>query len=417
MYKKLSSLGTSMVFLNPPLGLILSFFDIRSKSSYFIYIFFGILFGASISFSDSSADSYRYAKAFASFDNSLDYNAIIRLYRDGELRDIYRLFIFYISSVFTNNPKIMYGLAGGIYAYLSYKCILIFRNEYFRKIDLNYIILALIFYTYVSLSNINGFRFWTGALIFFLANYNIVLYNKKYGYLLLLLTPLFHYGFIMVMPVMVVYCLLHDFFDNKKKPNKFLWYIFLFTFFISWFLRTNSINLGFISNADLVDGAIGQRLNYVNSNEVSALVDKRRENSVFLSVQKYFDMAIKIFVFIVVVYIKKNIKLVGLDKRAYFNKLFNFVLFFYSFSFIAISFPSGSRFLNIAHMFFLVLIVLFYNYIQNQKQFSNLLFFAFFSFSFNIAFINFMLPLLILDTSFWYGTIMSILINVSNFII
>ena len=129
MYKRLAGLGFPLFILLPWTGFLFSLFDFKSKKSAFIYIAFSMLYGYSISFSETGADSYRYALAFANFDNSLDYNRIIILYQLGELRDLYRLILFYIVSIFTNNPKIMYALAGGIYGLFSYLNLRILINR------------------------------------------------------------------------------------------------------------------------------------------------------------------------------------------------------------------------------------------------------------------------------------------------
>src|SRR5690606_40147437 len=179
MNKKIAGLGIPLFFILPWLGFLLSLFDLKSKRSAFVYIAFAMLFGYAISVSNSSADSYRYAQAFAHFDNTLDYDRIVQLYRMGELRDMYRLLLFYFTSIFTNNPKVMYAFAGLVYGIFSYLSLRIFIKEYQGKWDRYVLVLALIFFTYISLSNINGFRFWTGALVLFYAVYNFIIERKN----------------------------------------------------------------------------------------------------------------------------------------------------------------------------------------------------------------------------------------------
>ncbi|OBW42118.1 hypothetical protein AB670_01538 [Chryseobacterium sp. MOF25P] len=400
MYKKIAGLGFPLFFILPIAGFITALLDIRSKSSAFVYVGFAMLFGYAISFSDPSADSYRYAQSFSRFDNTLDSDAIIALYQNGELRDLYRLLLFYITSIFTTNPKIMYAFAGLVYGIFSYLSLRIFVNERGKYWDVFTFILALVFYTYISLSNINGFRFWTGALIFFYATYNYIIKKRTVGILGILVTPLFHYGFILIVPIMILYRFIHPLFYNKKGVMPVLFYIFIATFAASWFLSTNSINIGFLADSDSL-GAAGSRMNSLNTQDMANLVENRRDNSLFLGVQKYFDYGIKIFVFISILFLHKLLKRMKGDKTEY-TSFFAFVLFFYSFAFIATSFPSGARFMNIAHLFLLVFLVKNYA-IYRARRMKNLIMLALPAFSFSIAFTNFMLPSLILTPTFWYG--------------
>lgn len=415
MNKKIAGLGVPLFFILPWIGFLLSLFDIKSKKSAFIYVAFAMLFGYAISFTNDSADSYRYAEAFSKFDNTLDYSTIVQMYQNGELRDLYRLLLFYFTAIFTNNPKVMYAFAGLVYGIFSYLNLRIFIDEYQGKWNKYVLILALVFFTYISLSNINGFRFWTGALILFYAVYNFIIERKNKWFIGILITPLFHYGFILIIPLLILYRFIHPMLYNSKGVKPLLYYVFILSFIASWVLGTNSINLGFLADVDTLSGAVGNRVQYLNSDSTTNLIEKRVENSLFLSVRRYFDYGIRIYVFIAMLFLYKLIKKMKGDKTTYTN-IFAFVLFFYSFVFIAISFPSGVRFLNIAHLFFIVLLVKFYT-IYDKRDFQQLILVALPVFSFNILFINGMLPVMILTPTFWYGNFFWIVIEGMNFYI
>lgn len=414
MNKKIAGLSIPFFFILPWVGFLLSLFDLKSKRSSFVYIAFAMLFGYAISFSDSSADSYRYAQAFAHFDNTLDYDRIVQLYRMGELRDMYRLLLFYFTSIFSNNPKVMYAFAGLVYGIFSYLNLRIFIKQYEGiKWDKYIFILALVFFTYISLANINGFRFWTGAMVLFYSVYNFIVQKSNRWVIGILVTPLFHYGFMLIVPILILYRFIHPMLYNCKKVRPILLYIFIATFILSWILGTNSINLGFLSQVDVLPEAVGGRIDYINSEDTAKMVANRAENSMFLSVQKYFIIGIKIFVFIAVLFSNKLLKKMKGDKTIYTN-LFALVLFFYSFSFIAASIPSGGRFMNIAHLFLFVLLVKFYT-IHKRKNFQNLILWSLPVFAFNIAFTNGMLPLMILTPTFWYVNVFWIIIEGLDF--
>ena len=128
--RKISKMGVPLFFILPWVGFCSVLFNLRAKKSAVIFVLFAALFGFAISFSDTSADSYRYAEAFKRFDNTLDYNRILTMYRSGELRDVYRLVVFYISSMFSTNPKVMYALAGLVYGVFCYSSLRIFRPQH-----------------------------------------------------------------------------------------------------------------------------------------------------------------------------------------------------------------------------------------------------------------------------------------------
>ncbi|NMH25347.1 EpsG family protein [Flavobacterium solisilvae] len=412
MNKKIAGSGFPLFFLLPIAGFLTSLFDIKSKTSAFVYVAFATLFGYAISFSDSSADSYRYAEAFARFDNTLDYDTIVKMYRNGELRDTYQLLLFYFTSIFSDNPKVMYAFAGLVYGVFSYLNLRIFVKEQGNKWDKYTFVLALVFFTYISLANINGFRFWTGALVLFYAVYNCIILKKTRWIIGIMVAPLFHYGFMLIMPVLILYRFVHPMLYNSKRVNPILLYMFIIAFGFSWVLKTNSINLTFLTSY-MLSGEVVERIDYVNSEEIANLVEGRKETSLFLNVQQYFDYGIKIYVFVAVLFLNRLIKRMKGDKTIYTN-LFAFVLFFYAFAFLASSVPSGSRFFDIAHLFLFVLLVKFYA-IYKTKSYQNLILWSLPVFAFNIAFINGMLPLMILTPTFWYGNVFWIIIEGIDF--
>lgn len=409
MRNKIAGLEIPLFVLLPVAGFLSALCNIKSKISACIYIAFAMLCGYAISFTDSSADSFRYAQAFSRFDNRLDYNTLVQMYQNGELRDLYRVVLFYFTSIFTNNPKVMYAFAGLVYGVFSYLNLRIFVKERGNVWDKYILILSLVFFTYISLANINGFRFWTGAMVLFYATYNFIIQKKTAWAIGILITPLFHYGFILLMPILILYRFVHPLLYDNKKFASILLYIFIGTFCASWILETNAINLGFLTQNDALAGAVGDRIDYVNSEQVAELVESRKSDSLFLSVQTYFNYAIKIYIFIGILFLNKLLKRMKGDRTSYTN-LFAFVLFFYSVAFIATSFPSGGRFMSIAHLFFLVLLGKFYG-VYKERDIQNLILIALAVFAFNITFVNGILPLMILTPTFWYGNIFWIIIE------
>ncbi len=409
MKKNITVLGIPVFFILPWAGYILSLLNLRSKISAFVYISFAAFFGYSISFTNTSADSYRYAEAFLRFERPDSYFAIIQMYLDGGLRDIYRASLFYFTSFFTNSANVLYAFAGLIYGLITYLNLRIYLQERGSHTDRYTLILALLFVTSCSLSNINGFRFNTGAMLAFYATYKIIIDNKNIWLLGLFVTPLVHYSFSLLVPVILTLKLIVPFTYNSVNVKPLVFYLFVLTFILSFFLNTNSIDISFITSSNVIPGGVSDRLDYVNSDQVSNIVDTRAEDSFFLTVSSYFNYLISFYVFALMLYMRNFIRNSSYDFKS-INILFSFVLLYYSFSYIAISFPSGSRFMEIAHMFMIILLCRFYR-IHKSNKIKAMILISIFPFLFKIVFINIGLPILILTPKFWYGGFVGVLLE------
>lgn len=414
MYKRIAKLGIPLFFLLPLGGFLTALYNIRSKASAFVYIAFATLLGYAISFSNDSADSFRYAVVFSTFDNTLDYNTLVQLYRNGELRDLYRVLLFYFTSIFTNNPKVMFAFAGLVYGIFSYLILKLFVQIRDTKLDRYGFILALVLFAYISLVNVNGFRFNTGAVLFCYAAYKFVIERRAVWLIGILVTPLFHYGFILIAPLFLFYRFVHPFLYDQEGVRSALFYLFIASFIASWLLGTNSINLGFITQTDALSGAVSNRLNYVNSEETAGLYESRKDSSIFLTVKTYFNYGIKIYIFIAILFLNKLLKRMSGAGKIEYTNFFAFILFFYSFAFIATSFPSGARFMDMAHVFFFLFMGKIYG-VYKEKHMRMLVLWALPAFSFNIAFINGLFPIMLLSPTFWYGNVFWTIIEGLNF--
>lgn len=409
MKKKLTVLGIPLLFILPWISYLISLTNLKSRISAFIYIFCAAFFGYSIGFSNTSADSYRYAEAFMRFDRSDSYFGIIQMYLDGELRDIYRISLFYITSFFTRSANVVYAFAGFIYGVITYLNLRIYINERGSQTSVYTLILALLFITFCSLSGINAFRFNTGAMLAFYSIYKLIIENKKIWVIGLFVTPLMHYSFALLIPVILILKLIMPFTYSSTSVKSTVFYAFIITFLSSFFLSTNAIDVGFIADSNILPGAASDRISYVNSDRVTDIVDSRSGNSFFLKVSSYFSYLISFYVFIVILYIHRFIK--NIPEKSYeLNLMFSFVLLYYSFAYIAASIPSGGRFMDIAHMFLIILLCRFYITYRSSKI-KRLILLSILPFSFKILFINIAMPIMILTPTFWYGGFVGVLLE------
>lgn len=409
MKKKLVALGIPFLFILPWISYLLSLINLKSRVSAFIYIFCAAFFGYAIDFSNTSVDSYRYALAFMNFERPDSYSDVIQMYLNGELRDIYRITLFYVASFFGRSANLVYAFAGFIYGSITYLNLRIYLRERGSHTSIYTLILALLFITFCSLSNINGFRFHTGAMLAFYSIYKIIIEKKNFWVIGLLITPLMHYSFSLLIPVVFFIKLLMPFTYNSKNIKPLVFYVFIITFVASFFLSTNVINLNFIADSSFLPSAAADRMSYVNSEKVTEIVHARSESSFFLTVASYFSYLVSAYIFFVIIYIRKFIKNNAINSLE-INLMFSFTLIYYSFAHIAGSIPSGLRFMDIAHMFLIILLCRFYR-LYNTEIIKRLIVISVIPFSFKILFTNFMLPILLLNPTFWYGGFVGILFD------
>jgi|26BtaG_2_1085354.scaffolds.fasta_scaffold00671_5 hypothetical protein len=409
MKKKLTVLGIPLLFILPWVSYLISLANIKSKMSAFIFIFFAGFLGYSIGFTNPSADSYRYAEAFMRFERPDSYLAIIQIYLDGGFRDIYLTSLFYITSFFSESPNVVYAIAGVIHGTIVYLNLRILIHERGSQTNRYTLILALLFITSCSLIGVNAFRFNTGAMLAFYCIYKLMIENKKLWLIGLFLTPLMHYSFILLIPVILILKLALPFTYNSSNVRPVVLYIFIATSILTLFVDTNLFNLGFLTQLDIVPDAAANRIDYVNSDEVSEIVEARAGDSLFLKVSSYFNYLITAYVLVVMLYIKRFIKN-SVDELVSLNLMFSFTLLYYSFANIALSFPSGSRFMVIAHMFLIILLSKFYRNYKSSKI-RRLILISILPFLFKILFTNIMLPILILTPAFWYGGFVGVVLE------
>lgn len=415
MNKKITVLGYPLFFILPWLSYLISLLNLKSNKSAVLFILYAAFFGYSISFSDSSADSYRYALAFANFERPDSYLTIISWYLDGSLRDLYRISLFYVTSAFSSNPHFLYALAGLIHGLLVYLNLRLYIDEKGTQNNIYTLSLSLVFITICSITSVNGFRFNTGAMLAFYSIYQFIVKSNKLGLLGILLTPLMHYSFFLLIPVVLILKLVLYLNNSSQKINPIFFYMFIIAALLSFFLDTNIINISSITTSDLLPKAASNRLEYVNSDDVKEIVDSRVEGSLFLKINNLFDTMITIYVIVVVIYIKRFLQRSSLYLPS-INYLFSFTLLYFTFAFIALSFPSGRRFMSIAYLLLIILLIKFYNQFKTTKV-KCLMALSIPPFSFKILFINFVLPYMILTPTFWYGGFLGVTLEHLNAII
>ena len=403
MNKKLAKLALPLFIFWPFGSFLCALQNIKLKSSAIVIILFSMVFGYSFSFTDSSSDSYRLAYIFSVFDFS-SFDSIIELYQAGDSTDVYRLIVYGIAKLFSNNPKVLYALCGLVFGIFMYLSLRLFVNEKRKKNDLYVTLLVLFFFSLNPLSNLNGFRFWTAAWLFFYSIINFSFYNNKKWLIGIIITPLIHFSFLFIMPVVIAFTFFKKILYTKKDITKGLLLLFVFTFLISWILDTNVISLGFLADQDFLNESISGKVELYNSDRVTEQI-KERGATLFHTVNRIFSYILKIYIFIFVLKIRKIIRK-NPDELSL--KLLAFVIVFISFGYIATVIPSGGRFLIIAY---LAAVLLFLRvYVKSPSiQLQKMILWGLPAFAFNILFVIGYIGYTVVSSTVWYGNLLWII--------
>lgn len=310
----------------------------------------------------------------------------------------------------TNNPKIFMCLAGAIYGFLTYKCILPVYEIWGKKRNFYFYLLIFVLISNISLVQLTGLRFFTAALLYC---YCILTYLRKKRLIYLIFsiaTLLIHFGFIPIIIATFAY-----FLGAKRlfyKPA--LAGCILTASFIISFLPLRSLSNQYLSSSNLIENqAISGKFSSYTNEEAEAVDQNvslyRQANDLFTEVF-YVINRIGAYILMMVLIFKTNTdRLPDL-----FRKLFYFSIFLFVVAFIAVSaIGSGQRLLKIAWYFFLIYFA-FYLYIkptrQNKFFAKSLIFYNFYS----ISFLFFNAPRLA-DSFIWYMNLPVLIIDGFDF--
>lgn len=388
------------LFIIWPFGAFLaSLRNINSKSSQFIYILFTTLFGYSFSFTFQSADSYKVAWVFKNYNHNT-ISLTLQNYLDGKITDIYKPLMYNLIEIFTDNPKVLFAALGFVFGIFSYKSLKLLLQIKGLERSLYAFIIVLIFFSLNSIVNINGARFWTAAIICFCSIVNLMVYNKKIWYLGLFSTILFHFSFLFIVPFIILFKVFKKpLFDNKKTPSWIL-FIFTFTFFFSFLLESNIININAL--AQLLPSSIARKVELYNSIEI---LEKLEESNatIFHTITRFFNYLIRIYIFILILKVSRILKRLK-DKNSVLQNLFSFILLFFSVTFMLSLFPSGGRFLTISLQLFFYFFLRFY--LEYKPTILNKYILGLIPvFSFTISFSVFFLAISLTSGTLWFGNV------------
>lgn len=396
-----------LYLVNPLIGFISTMKNLDRRLNGLVFVLFYALFGYAISFNLTSADSYRIAARFCQQD--FDFRMVWYLYQEGSLTDVYLLIMYGIIQLFTRNPKVLYGILGaimGVFSYLSIKQLFLIWKE---SRDKYFYILVFFFFLSISFFNVNGIRFWTATSWF---SYHVIRYfyfGKKRALIGILVTPLFHFGYMIGVGGFVLFVII----GKLIKNTSFYYLAMIAAFAINMVVPSTMAGdiMGSMGDGEELTSSRAlnyKAKNYVHSEENAQAKQERHNadqstyrqaNRLFTTV---FDYVNKVGMVVMLTVLFKRRRNIIQDKVQ--ADFFNFVLFLFALGFIAcFMIGSGGRFIRLANMMyaFWLLTVFRNNVMANPKwkQYVKVLFLINF---YALSFLFFNAPRLVTPL-FWFA--------------
>ncbi len=346
----------ALFFLSPLLGVIQAFKHFRetwAKDSIWLFVIF---YGYTM-FRPQTMDSSGYVAKLTKLHNTpLNWDMFTASFysEDSNIIDIYEPLITFVLSLFTKDGNILFAVFGLVYGYFFSRNIwMVLDLSQGRKVDRGFWILIVTFICALGYWNLNGVRMWTAAHVFFYGAFQYLVHSRKKGILIAVSSFLIHFSFVLPVGVLLLFVLF-------RIPWRFLYFGFLASFFVS------SLNIGVV-RARLESVAPAFLLprveSYTNDEYAEVISDMNESASWYI---KYYIKALMwaIVLLFTFIYFSKEKKFKDDDAL---SNLFGFSLLILTLGNITAILPSGGRYLVVAHLFALAVLVYYYIRIGNLK--------------------------------------------------
>lgn len=323
--------------------------NLRNICNQIVFLCFFGLFGYCHTFTDVRADSYRKYVYFNNF-NKYDLTEIYDDLTSGEIKDVYEQLLFNMVKGFTDNPHIMMMIVGLVGGFIYMLVIKRFLYDNHKGLTFPVFILLMFMLIESNIALMGGIRNFTAFPLFMYSIIKLFLDEKRVWIIGLLVTPLIHFGYILVVvAAMMIYIF--------RLPSNILHYICIFVCISSIFMTTSSyegiLNVGL----NVIDnGSISSRMEHYGSDAT----DAHFAQSLTTRLIEVNNKISACFIVIFLVYIRKRIK--NILKNKYEERIYNILLFFIAISFALISFSVvGQRYVYIAMVLLYMFMLNIYN--------------------------------------------------------
>ncbi len=335
-------------------------------------VFYGFTIGTSKEIAAGSdggtADIFRYAQGVKDLhEKSLSFSEIKKLYAENEDIDILNLTISIIVSRITDNLQLLAAVYGLIFGFFFSRNIWFVLERVKGEIKPIILILIAAYFLVNPFWNIGGFRFWTATHIFIYGLLPYLYKGQKKGIFISSLSVLVHFSF--TLPVLFLW--LYVLIGNRT--------VFYFVFFISSIITSefNITTFNAFIEANAPEKVVTRTSGYRNEESVEEFREGGENAQIDNTVQiswhaRFYQKALKwsLMAFLIFLFFRR--KVIKQFSASIYNS-FNFTLLFWGFANIMSSIPSGGRYLTVAALSALPLIIFFLHNRKKEKMLSNLI--------------------------------------------
>ena len=221
-----------------PLGAFLySWKDLKSRSTYWVFFLFFIVYGLCFTATFEAADSFRYVEEFNAFcaNASRNFSAVVSEFfsKDSSVKDIFVYSLYYLTNILVGaNYHVFFALVSIVFGYFYLRSLRFLTVDESYQNTIFFLMLSIIFTLSNPLFNINGVRFWTATWIAVYATFQILL-KKRYLYLALIASlPLVHGAYYVYWAFFAIAFLVRRFYT-----------VLPYVFFISFFYTDVTLKL------------------------------------------------------------------------------------------------------------------------------------------------------------------------------
>ncbi len=312
--------------------------------------FFGFTFA--IGAENESADIVRYIAGYQSLHNvQMTFASAAEYLSFEEQKDIARPLISLVLSRFTDHSAALtltYGIIFGFFFSRNMWYVLERLEGQIKPVTM---LLIVCFFLVIPIWDLNGFRMWTAAHIFLYGALPYLCEGKRKGLLIAALSILVHFSFIVPVLALGAYVVMGNWLTVYFG-------LFISTFFIAE-IDLRAFNQFMESYAPL--SLQEQTASYRGERYVEEFRTGETDN-VWYAVYYVRALSWAIMGFLVILFVK------GRDffrENRYWLNLYSFTLLLYSAANLLSTLPSGGRFLVVANLFSLALIIF---YIHNRPR-------------------------------------------------
>jgi hypothetical protein len=346
----------ALFFLSPLLGVIQAFKHFRetwAKDSIWLFVIF---YGYTMFRPENNDSSGYVAKLTNLYNTPLNWNMFAASFysEDSNVVDIYEPLITFVLSLFTKDGNILFAVFGLVYGYFFSRNIwMVLDLSQGRKVDRGFWILIVTFICALGYWNLNGVRMWTAAHVFFYGAFQYLVHNRKKGILIAVSSFLFHFSFVLPVGVLL-------FFVFFRIPWRFLYFGFLASFFLS------SLQIGFVREKleSVAPTFLLPRVeSYTNDEYVEVISDMNESTNWYI---KYYLKTLMwaIVLLFTLIYFSKEKKFKSDNEL---SNLFGFSLLMLTIGNITAILPSGGRYIMVANLFAVAVLVYYYVRIGNVR--------------------------------------------------